>query len=490
MKSLTSGRLLGRNAIWNLGGSLAPLLAAAIAVPLIISSIGTERFGLLTIVWALAGYFNFFDFGLGQAITHRISHGLEREDDATLAGAVWTALWLMLLIGILAGGLFANSVTWLVEDLLKIPQVLQAEMRTVFYIVAFSLPFVVTTAGFRGVLEAHQAFPQINLIRVPMGIFIFLSPLPVLLFDQSLVPIVVILIAGRLLAWVAYVYFTLKKMPSLQKVLFLQLQQIPPLLSFGGWMTVSNLTLPIMVYFDRFVIGALLSLSAVAFYVTPHEIVTRLRIIPTAMGSVMFPALARSINTKTNDIARLLRESQTAIFLSVLPASLIMTAFAHDAMRLWLNADFADQSAQVVQWLAAGVFINAMGFIPVNMIRAAGRPDIPAKIYLIELPLFFVLLIFAVKTYGINGAAFTYFFRWLIDTIAMLFMCGKLEPRSRADCYRVSWFCGLGLLLLLLLAMLTTTWAKSVVLLLIIASLLVYFRETLVQWRSLLMRKA
>ena len=44
-------------------------------------------------------------------------------------------------------------------------------------------------------------------------------------------------------------------------------------------MTVSNIVSPLMNSADRFLIGAILSMTAVAYYVTPYEVVTKLWII-------------------------------------------------------------------------------------------------------------------------------------------------------------------------------------------------------------------
>ena len=38
------------------------------------------------------------------------------------------------------------------------------------------------------------------------------------------------------------------------------------LLSFGGWITVSNIVSPLLVYVDRFVIWSFISMEAVAWY--------------------------------------------------------------------------------------------------------------------------------------------------------------------------------------------------------------------------------
>ncbi len=484
--SLTSGKLLGWNVFWNLGGSLAPLLAAALAVPYIIERLGTERFGLLTIIWVLIGYFSFFDMGLGQAITRRVAEGIDRDRPEDLAKTIWTALFLMLGLSIAAGILIWIMIPWLTGDLLHIPDVLQKEFEMALKVVAISMPIVVSTAGLRGVLEAYQKFRLINLIRIPMGMFIFLSPLLVLPFMTNLIPLVLLLIVGRFLAWLVYARVMFNVLPELKHNIKIDRNGVGALLSFGGWMTMSNLVLPVMVYFDRFVIGAMLSLTAITYYVTPHEIVTRLRIIPTALGGVIFPALARSFTDSSTNTEKLFRQSQTAIFLGVFPLVLFISLFSFEGLNLWLDEQFAEQSASVVKWLAAGVLVNAMGATPVNLIRAAGRPDLTAKVYLAELPVFFLLLIKLVEMYGISGAAFAYFFRWLVDTGAMLFLSARLVPETMSDCIRTVILLCSGLILLFCTLMVTGTFLKVFVLLLILAGLAITFRNTIFQWKSLL----
>jgi O-antigen/teichoic acid export membrane protein len=65
--NLTSGRLLARNTIWNLIGQLVPLLVGMVAIPPLVRGLGIDRFGLLSLVWVIIGYFSFFDLGLGRA---------------------------------------------------------------------------------------------------------------------------------------------------------------------------------------------------------------------------------------------------------------------------------------------------------------------------------------------------------------------------------------------------------------------------------------
>src|SRR4051812_12681837 len=87
---LTGGKLLARNTVWNFASNFIPLLAAVIAVPRLTSALGTESFGLLMLAWATAGYFTFFDLGLGRAITKLVAERLGQGRDSEICAMFWT----------------------------------------------------------------------------------------------------------------------------------------------------------------------------------------------------------------------------------------------------------------------------------------------------------------------------------------------------------------------------------------------------------------
>src|SRR5215470_6216410 len=95
---LTSGRLLAKNTLWNLIGSGAPMLVAVFCIPTLIRGLGKERFGVLTLAWALIGYASLFDLGLGRALTQLVARKLGEEKEQEIPSLVWTSLLLMLLL--------------------------------------------------------------------------------------------------------------------------------------------------------------------------------------------------------------------------------------------------------------------------------------------------------------------------------------------------------------------------------------------------------
>ena len=96
---LTSGRLLARNTVWNLVGSGGPMVVAIFCIPVLIKELGTDRFGVLTLAWAVIGYAGLFDLGLGRALTQLVAKKLGAGEDRDVPTLVWTSLLLMLALG-------------------------------------------------------------------------------------------------------------------------------------------------------------------------------------------------------------------------------------------------------------------------------------------------------------------------------------------------------------------------------------------------------
>ena len=140
METLSS--LLGRNIALNLAGQIAVVIAAVVAIPFIARGLGTEEFGVLSLVWVLLGCFSLFDLGLGRATTKFVAEYLSRDQVARLPGLIWTSLGLHLLVGSLGGILLASTVPLLVGKILRVPVGLTGEVTTTFFILAAALPCV------------------------------------------------------------------------------------------------------------------------------------------------------------------------------------------------------------------------------------------------------------------------------------------------------------------------------------------------------------
>jgi O-antigen/teichoic acid export membrane protein len=429
---LTSGRVLARNAVGNLLAQAMPMAAAMLAIPALIAGIGKERFGILTLAWILLGYFSLFDLGLGRALTKMVAErlGLGRDDD--VPGLVWTALAMMTGMGLIGTAVLGVLAPWLAADVLKVPEALRSETTVAFIIIALALPLVIGTAGLRGVMEAHQRLGMANIVRSASGVFTLAGPLLVLPFSRSLVPVLGIIFAGRFIQWALHVWLVLRTVPAMRRRAALCPGLWRPLIRYGGWMTVANVVNPLMVQMDRFLVGALVSTVAVAYYTTPYELVTKFWFVSNAMLGVVFPAFATSFAHDRSLTAHLFGRGVKYAFLALFPLVLGSVALAPEVLSVWLGGDFARESATVMRWLALGVLLNGLAQVPSALLQGVGRPDLTAKLHLIELGPYLVAAWFLIRGRGIEGAALAWTARTALDFVLFFWGARAVLPEALA----------------------------------------------------------
>ena len=291
---LTQANLLVRNMIINLLGFAAPLLVALFSIPLLIKYLGTERFGILTLAWVVISYLSMLDLGLGRALTKLISEKIGTGEEFEIPSIIWSGLSLVLSMGVMVAILAGFASPFIVRKIMQIPEYLIAETVPTFILLSCSVPIVVASVSLRGVLEAHQRFDIVNAVRIPIGVYTFLAPLIILPFSRSIFHVVILLVVGRFIGCTIQLFYCLKIVKSLKDRVRIQRTNIIELIRFGSWMTVTNIIAPLLFYFDRFFISALISVTAVTYYATPSEIVTKLLIVTGALLGVLFPALTTS----------------------------------------------------------------------------------------------------------------------------------------------------------------------------------------------------
>jgi len=198
-----------------------------------------------------------------------------------------------------------------------------------------------------------------------------------------------------------------------------------PLLKFGGWVMVCNVLIPVLVYVDRFVIGAVLSIAEVAYYSVPSEVVWRLQIVPGSVGNALFPAFSSFSVQDPQRLERLYACSLKTMLLLMVPAAMLLAVFAREALRLWVGTEFAVHSSETLQVLALGFVLNALSQMPANLLDAAGRPDLRAKVFLIYVLPYLAALWFCVHRFGILGAAIAWTVRGAVELLLFLLVVSR-----------------------------------------------------------------
>lgn len=418
------------------------MFAAVAAVPFLLRYLGQERFGILSLIWIVVGYFSFLDMGLGRAVTVAVasleSRAIGQKDEAAITGTAALALFVL--------GLAAALLLAVVSLFVDTPQTLVAgsvagELRGAFLWMLASLPFLLVSSALRGHLEGIGAFRILNLLRIPTGFMLFCGPCLTALYAPSLVwacasIFVVRLTHAVLLLQMVGGQMGFGRVSVLRKLTgAASMEWMRRLISFGGWSTASNLAGPLILYVDRFVISAVLSASAVAIYAVPFDVLSRLPVLVASLCSVLLPELARLSGFNRSDSASnrkgrvlpqavfRLVERSTLISACVVAAVVVTGCLGAPAiLKLWVGADFANQAAPVAQLLMLAFGINAMAQIPFTALQATGRVRAVAFLHIAELLPYTFFLVVLISQYGLAGAAWACVARSLFDYLALVWM--------------------------------------------------------------------
>lgn len=427
--SRASARRLVSGIAWNALGRGLPLLVALALTPVLVHQLGIERWGIFTLALALIGVFGILDLGVGPALTRALSERIgagERDGEAELVAAAIAALGAISLVFTAIAWSFVPA---LVTRVLNVPDALEAEAIAAMRVLVASAPLVVVNAALWGVLAAHQRFRAANLVTIPVAILYYLGPVLALMAWNSLVAAMLALVACRLANTLSYAWLVRPVLGPISRARF-SASAVLPLLRIGGWITLANAAAQALNYADRFMVGALLTLSAVAFYATPLDLVMRFWILPVAVAQALLPALASSFRAMPEETVALLRRGVLLIAAIVLPAACAIVLGAYPALRLWLGREFADGGAGVLRILGVGILFNCLAFAPGSMLEAIGRPDLLARFTLAQAVLFVPFSALMITHFGIEGAAVAWALRAAVDCAGRLALVARFYPAA------------------------------------------------------------
>ncbi|MER2197195.1 flippase [Methylobacterium brachiatum] len=405
-------RKIHYNAMYNLAGSIAPIVAAFATVPIYINLVGEVRYGLISLIWLAFGYFGVFDLGLSRATAYKLSSFSDRP--LTVRTSIfYTACVLNLCLGVLSAICFYVISSVFASHFADTSE-LQGEILRSLPWVALFFPVGLLGGVFAGCLQSQEMFLELN-IQQSVG-SIVLQTLPLLFFYYGAhdLPSAIL---GAVIARACNVFWLglvcMRWMYPAGRPVF-RAVYIRGLFRYGGWITVSDMISPILNGLDQMIIGATLGPKATAYYAVPFSMASKVLIIPAALNRAVFPRLA----TLEKDRAREISEKSLQIIaglMALICAPAII--FVRPALEFWINSEFASQSHLTASILLVGMWINSIGYIPWTLLQARGRPDTVAKIHAFELLPFVGLLFTLIYLFGLSGAAMAWCLRVTLDLL-------------------------------------------------------------------------
>lgn len=409
---------LVRNTAFNLLSHAIYIVLAFWGIPYLLHGLGTEEFGLLSIVWAVIGYFTLLDFGISRANTKFLAEVLAKNDKEEEWKIIWTSVTSTTVIGIFSAFAVISLAPFFVDEILKIGNDLRDDAVHLFILTGSGIPFMLLFGTFKGFQMARQRFDQVNLFQIGIGVIQWAGSVLLISVGYGLTEIVWLTILSRILITIVVAVTMASLFPGFyQSISFGDRKTLRKIWNFGSWVTVSQIISPLYLYIDRIFIGVFLSLSAVAYYSVSQETLSRLLVVTMSYTTTLFPVMSVQslLDDATSSAKAIYLRSLKYLVIVLLPVTMCFLLFARDIISLWLGIDFAEKTLPIFQLLMVGLFFNSLAQIPNTVLHAFNRPDIPAKFHLMELPLVIALNIILIPWLGIIGAAIVWSGRVIVD---------------------------------------------------------------------------
>ena len=420
-----SGTLLG-NVLWNFGGQAWSVLVALVTTPYIIRHLGTDAYGLLSAASIVTTYLWFMDLGLGQATTKYVAEHAALNDWPAVRATFWTALGAYVVLGATATLVVVAAAVPCVDYWLHVPAHERATAIRVVQITGLGMLPAMARQAPAAILPALDRFDLSN--KITAGIATAQSGATVLLLARGYSVLAVVMVNSTAILVTCAVTLALaaRLIPDLGPFQW-KSAVFRRLFRFGGPSTIEDLANPVLANVEKFVLAGVGSAGTLTFYIVPFSVISRLLIVPTAVGTALFPVYS-SLHAVQNQqrSAEMVIRAQRHVCVLLLPIVCLAFLFAHELLAVWMGPAFADRSAGALRFLSLALASWATATSPFYLLRAYGRSDITMWIRLAELPVAIAVTVACIHAGGVTGAAIAFFIYRTLDAILLWAAAGAI----------------------------------------------------------------
>jgi O-antigen/teichoic acid export membrane protein len=409
-----------KGSLWTLLGQIVPLLLSFVTARYVVLYLDATGYGALQLFTLIPAYLSFADFGMGTTSTRFASQAFAEGDRDKEARVVRTAALIAFLSSLpFALFIFAFS-SWLAVRF-NVPEEFLADASLGIKLAAAT--FVVN------LLNAILNTPQLTRLRMDLNMLVTtgfrvvgMIATPIVLYlGWGLAGASAVLLATSLLTLAGHLAASRRLLPDLFSA-GLARGSIRQMLAYGGAFAGAGLAGVFLLNAERGILSITNSTEALGYYTIAFTFSAIAPMFSVAMIQSLIPAFSQ-LQGKEN-LTRLRGLYSRGIRLNLivmLPALVMLAVVGKDFLTLWLKKpSFAEQGAVPLYILLFGLAFTLFSHFPYVLILAAGRTDIFAKMYWVQLALYLPLVWFLTSHFGIVGAAMSWSIRGIVDTFCLV----------------------------------------------------------------------
>lgn len=447
-------RAVASGGMWSLAAGLVTLAASLVATPFVLRGLGTEGYGVFSVIQVVVGYFALVDFGMGDASTRFSADAHARGDDEREAATVWTALLVQTLPSLLALAAVTFGAGFIADDVLDLPPEVRGAAVAAFPIAGLALVVRNVSTVFNSPQSVRLHWKSLALIGVVTGLT-QIAAIPIVLeLGGDLVDCVVVVALTNVFGLLLQAGYAMRLLPALRRPR-IDLALAGTLARYGGWMVGVTLVTTIVMQSEKVLITRFSSPTALAYYAVAYSLAGVLTMLPRAIKGALFPVFSRlQADPSREPMLALYGQMVRSTLVVVGPLAVVMCVLAGPFFTVWAGPAYGEHSTPPFYVLTIGFLATGLTTIPVVLLKGIARVDLIARFNLILVLPFLALAALLTWQYGAVGGAIAFSVRALADA-AMHFLAVRRLVGARIWTGRAELVAFLGTTLVLALPLVT-----------------------------------
>ncbi len=432
--------MLLRNSLWHLSGIAIPALVALATVPFLISGLGLEGFGIITLITSVVGYFGILDLNLSAGTIKYLAQYHAQKDQARFAETFWFGALFYGVIGVIGGGLLLLIGGGVVLHYFSVSTTLLAETLLTLKIAAVGFALTQWQNYLVSVPQALQRYDRSAQGEAFFGVVVNLISAYVAVAGGGIVGVMTarVVVAAINTVWLIGL---LKHLGIFTSPVWPRRDIRRTLTHFSAYAYLSRLASMLHQHADKLIIGAIAGPIALALYTVPNQLASRVLGLTYRIGSVVYPRVSTlAVGGNPNVLRQLYLDSTRWLTYLNFAVLGLIALVGEDFLRRWVGPEFVNDGYPILLLITLALLIDSLTQIPSLINDGLGHPKVTGRFALargvLGVPMVYVGTLIA----GIQGAALAHLLASAImAALFLVYVHNRTVPISLKDTFKFAW---------------------------------------------------
>ncbi len=429
------------NTLSSYGRDAVDTIIFLILIPFIIKTLGSESFGLWSLIWSFLAIFELADLGFGASVIKYVADARGRKDMERLRRIICTLFWIYAVLGVVVmSGIFASLLFF--NRLFDIPPHQEAMARAVILILGVRSSLYLPLGMFRGVLVGYQKLSVANGYKVLGNLLYLIAVISILKMTPDIRMLAFINALTGLIPMVTMMIHACRMEPFLSmRPRYFERSLLMELSSFSLYFSFTQIAGLIATRADAMIIKLFFPLETVGIYSVGLRLAEKAGAFCSHLTRALTPVFAElhGSDEQSNVRAAYFLGSKLVIAFAT-PLLLGLGLLAKPLVFAWTGPDFAE-AVPVCQWLTAAAMISIIHGNSVNVLSMGDRQRYVAISLLVGQLLNIVLSFLLIQPLGMVGVSMATFIAYIPTYVGLLQICaGRVHGITLMRFYKTTLF--------------------------------------------------